>query len=234
MTEKDLNRVIEEARSNPQFRHKCILDIEEALADGGYQLTDVEKLKAQEEANKLQKEAFRKVPPDRNAATTQPDDRQKTADKVADTTLSILNNAIEDGRKAYRNLRLLSNATFVVGLFLFVTAAVSGVILQRETLSLVFGGLGAVSFVTIFIMNPKNEIQIGLSRLLKAQTIWLNFYDQLHFWAPYAQLGEMEERKQASQALDEATSFALEALEKYVEPRAKAQSVKSLNREANI
>ncbi len=147
-----------------------------------------------------------------------------TNGRVLESTLDELNNAIEDGRIAFRNLIILSNATFAVGLALLLLAAISGIILQNATLSLIFGIFGIFAVITIFVMKPNVEIQRALSNLMQAQTVFLDFYNQLHVWAPnMEEAGSMEDKRQASQALHDSTTFALKALKEYVEPGEKVR-----------
>ncbi|MDI6719722.1 MAG: hypothetical protein QMD46_08945 [Methanomicrobiales archaeon] len=139
--------------------------------------------------------------------------------KILESTLDELNNAIEDGRIAFRNLIILSNATFAIGLLLLLIAAISGLILQNEILAIIFGFFGIFAVVTIFVMKPNVEIQRALSNLMQAQAVFLDYYNQLHFWAPNVEVaGSMEDKRQASQALHDSTTFALKAIQEYVEP----------------
>lgn len=223
MTKRDLDALIRAARSDKVFLRKCIFSFKEALGEKGFELTDDEMKSAQRELDRIYNGVLAETGPGNVLPTSTTLAEQQTGDAVIQITLDLLQNSIEDARKAFRNLRLLSNATFTIGLSLFVLSAVSGLILQKETFSLVFGGLGTFTIVAIFVTKPKDEIQAALSNLLQAETIFLNFYDQLHFWAPYASSGSIDERKQASHALNEATSFALQAFQQYVEPHQKTE-----------
>jgi len=223
LTKQDLDALIKAARSDKVFLRKCIFSFKEALGEKRFELTEDEMKSAQRELERIYKGVLPEISPSNTVPTPNTLAEQQTGDAVIRITLDLLQNSIEDARKAFRNLRLLSNATFTIGLSLFVLSAVSGLVLQKETFSLVFGGLGTIAIVAIFITKPKDEIQAALSNLLQAETIFLNFYDQLHFWAPYASNGSIDERRQASHALNEATSFALQAFQLYVEPHQKTE-----------
>jgi len=135
--------------------------------------------------------------------------------------LSQLIRTIEDGRIAFKNLIDLSNKTFFVGGFLVCIAAISGLLLQNVTITVVFGGLGVTVLVAIFALKPMDQIQIALVNMIQAQTVFLDFYNQLQFWAPYAQESvNTEKKQQASQSLHDATTFALKALHAYIIPSA--------------
>jgi hypothetical protein len=134
-------------------------------------------------------------------------------------TLDQLNSTIEDGRMGFKNLIHLNNMVVLMGLVLIGLSAISGIILLRETLTFIFGGLGISVLVAMFVLKPSEKIQVALANLIQAQTVSLDFYNQLQFWTPYAhEASGTEERQQASKALHDATTFALKALHDYVEP----------------
>jgi len=134
-------------------------------------------------------------------------------------TLEQLNSTIEDGRIAFKNLIHMSDMACFLGFSLVGLSAISGLFLQREVLTLIFGGLGISILIAMFVLKPGDKIQVALANLIQAQTVSTDFYNQLQFWAPYArEAASTEDRRQASQALHEATTFALKALHEYVEP----------------
>lgn len=143
--------------------------------------------------------------------------------RVLDMTLDELNRSIEDGRIAFRYYILLYNAAFAVGLILLLLAGIAGLFLQREFASFVFGGIGILIIAGIFFMKPNEEIQRSLSNILQAQAVFVDYSNQLPFWAPYAKdVTSMEEKRQASQSLHDATTFALKAIQDYIEVPTKA------------
>lgn len=218
MTKQDLEALITAARSDKGLLRKSVFNFDQVLKEKGFNLTDNEITQARKELDNLYRDTLAHA--QLNETSLEPNVLlgKETQGRVIEMTLKLLQNAVEDARVAFRNLRLLSNITFAVGLSLFVLSAVSGLALQRETFSLIFGGLGIFMIVSVFIMKPKEEIQTALSNLLQAETVFLTFYDQLHFWAPFASNGSMEERKQASKALEEAAASALEHYQRYIEP----------------
>lgn len=223
MTQKDLEAVIKKAKSDKIFLRRCFIDLRGAIREKGFNLTEKEMKKARSELESIYVKIVGKAVDKKTTAETAISTGTEQ-DRVIEITLNLLDNSVEDARRAFRNLRFLSNATFATGLLLFVVSAVSGLILQRETFSLVFGGLGTVAILAFFLTKPKEEIQTALSNLLQAEVIFLDFYDQLHFWAPYATEGDFEQRKKASLALNEATSFALQAFQQYIEPNKKKKN----------
>jgi hypothetical protein len=139
---------------------------------------------------------------------------------IFDNTLTHLNHTIEDGRIAFNRFNTLVSVTFSFGLCLFALAAVAGLGFSRDYLALVFGILGVAILAVIYLWKPREQIQGAVSNLLQAQTVFLDFSNQVQLWGPYAREVEtLEEKRQASQALHDSTMFALKALQEYVKPR---------------
>jgi hypothetical protein len=135
------------------------------------------------------------------------------------TTFDRLNSTIEDGRLGFKNLVQVNNMAVLSGPVLIGLAAISGIALQNGTITLIFGILGISVVISMFLLKPFEQIQVALANLIQAETVSTDFYNQVQFWAPYAQeSASAEERQRASQALHEATTFALKALHDYVEP----------------
>jgi len=160
------------------------------------------------------------------AKTAKVNDRQpRTMNAlVLEATLNQLNRSIEDGRVAFRNLTLLNSAMFGIGLLLLLFAGFVGLFFGREMLALILGGLGIAVLIVIVVMRPKEEIQKALSNQMQAQTVFLDFYNQLQYWAPdTSQATSLDEKRQTSQAMHDATSFALKSIQEYVEPGLKSK-----------
>ncbi len=135
------------------------------------------------------------------------------------TTFDQLNTTIEDGRLGFKNLVQMNNVAVLTGPVLIGLSALSGILLQNGIITLIFGTLGISVVIAMFLLKPCEEIQVALANLIQAQTVSADFYTQVQFWAPYAhETASTEERQRASQALHDATTFALKALHDYVEP----------------
>jgi hypothetical protein len=134
------------------------------------------------------------------------------------------NTTIEDGRLGFKNLVQMHNVAVLTGPVLIGLSAISGLILQNWIITLIFGVLGVSVVIAMFMLKPCEEIQIALANLIQAETVSTDFDNQVQFWAPYAhESSSTEERQRASQALHDATTFALKALHEYVEPSSSRQ-----------
>jgi hypothetical protein len=132
---------------------------------------------------------------------------------------------IEDGRLGFKNQVQMNNIAVLTGPVLIGLSAISGIVLQNGVITLIFGMLGMSIIIAVFLLRPGEEVQAALANLIQAETVSTDFYNQVQFWAPYAHnSANTEERQQASQALHEATTFALKALQDYVEPSPSKQA----------
>ncbi len=139
--------------------------------------------------------------------------------------LEHLTATLEDGRQGFKNLVQMNNISVMTGPVLIGLSAISGILLQNGIITLIFGVLGISVVIAMFLLKPCEEIQVALANLIQAETVSTDFYNQVQFWAPFAQeSASTEERQRASQALHDATTFALKALHDYVEPTSSRQA----------
>jgi len=71
-----------------------------------------------------------------------------------------------------------------IGLFLF--AAFYGALSSQKIYSLVFGGLGTVTFISIFILTPMEKSQNALSNLVQVEISFMNHFEQMSLWETFA------------------------------------------------
>lgn len=131
---------------------------------------------------------------------------------------------IEDGRVAFKNLILMSTVTFIVGLLLIVLAAIAGLIVHSTMLALIFGLLGIGILLAILLIKPQAKIQVALANMIQAHAIYLDLSNQFQIWGSAARSAtNVEEKQLASEALHNATTFSLKALNEYIEPRSRVK-----------
>ncbi|MDH7593309.1 MAG: hypothetical protein QHG99_03005 [Methanomicrobiales archaeon] len=135
------------------------------------------------------------------------------------TTFDQLKNTIEDGRNAFNNLILMTTIAFFAGLLLLLLAGVAGLFLQKDVAAAILGIFGISVLLAMFIMNPKEKIQVALMNMIQAQAIYLDYYNQMQIWMLSSRKATTsDERRQASEALHTATTFTLRALQEYIGP----------------
>jgi hypothetical protein len=141
-------------------------------------------------------------------------------------TLSILKTTLGHAAKTYKRITWMNYLMFLVGLGLFVTAAIYGVLADSDKgYALLFGGLGVATFVTLFLTGPIEKTQTALSNLVQAEVGFMNYFEQIMLWETYAlrpqadsPLPDSGNIETASASLQQRTSETLELFHKYLEP----------------
>jgi hypothetical protein len=143
----------------------------------------------------------------------------KLGQEVQKYAFEVLKSSIESSRKTYSRISYMSYIMFGVGIFLFALSAITGLLQRQEVFSIAFGLFGIASFVSFFIFSPAKNVQKALSNLLKAEIIFMNFWDQLHFWAPYGTSEDPDKKQKGSTNLQEATKEVVDMLDKYIQDK---------------
>jgi hypothetical protein len=157
---------------------------------------------------------------------------EKRGVEFTEYTLSIFKTTLGHAAKTYRRITWMNYLMFLVGLGLFVTAAVYGVLAENEkAYAFLFAGLGAATFVALFLTGPIEKTQTALADLVQAEVGFMNYFEQITLWDTYAlqpQAGspvpEAGNIESASAALQERTAETLELFQKYLEPRSTPSS----------
>ncbi len=148
-------------------------------------------------------------------------------DKLNDYSLSLIMGTFDSAKSTYRTITWMNRIMFVVGIALFLFAGLYTVFAEQKIYSLVFCGLGAASFVALFLLGPIDKTQRALSNLVQAEVAFMNYFDQLTFWENYAQIPRQTPQggpdplniERASQGLQERSRETMELLQLYVEDR---------------
>jgi hypothetical protein len=139
------------------------------------------------------------------------------SENVTKYSIDVLKMSIGSSKKAFDRISLMFYIIFAVGITLFILSAISGLLGDRSYESAIFGTLGLINFVVFFIFGPSSNVQRALSNLLQAEIIFINFWDQLHFWVPYGLSKDKHEKEMGSAKLQELTEKILKMLESYLE-----------------
>ncbi len=173
------------------------------------------------------------VPPVDLAFKQELDKRQATrAIELQEYTLSIFKTTLGHAAKTYKRITWMNYLMFLVGLGLFVTAAVYGVLAESEKgYAFLFAGLGAATFVTLFLTGPIEKTQAALSNLVQAEVGFMNYFEQITLWETYALRPQRDSPfpdsgniETASASLQLRTSETLELFQKYLEPDSTSDS----------
>jgi hypothetical protein len=144
-------------------------------------------------------------------------DYWKRMDDMFDRTIAIAENS-------YRTNRMINIIVVIIGIVLIANSIVYTWYKQSpDAWSLFSGGLGLVSFVTIFLTKPQLRITKALANLVQIQMIYKSHslqYEAVsdYHWEKYKNGNrDIAELTQMNKELDRATENAAKLVESYVE-----------------
>jgi len=152
--------------------------------------------------------------------------------------LDIFRATLRNAARTYRTITTMSIVMFLVGIGLFVFAVIYATTAEAKEYAVLFAGMGATTFVAIWVLEPFDRAQSALSNLMQAEVCFMSAFEEIKLWKGYASRvfsappggggenfraepaeGEAVARlTQASQEIDRATRRAMQMLERYVEP----------------
>jgi hypothetical protein len=141
-------------------------------------------------------------------------------------TLSIFKTTLGHAAKTYKRITWMNYLMFLAGLGLFVAAPIYGVLAETDKgYAFLFAGLGAATFVALFLTGPIEKTQAALSNLVQAEVGFMNYFEQITLWETYALRPQADSPfpdsgniETASRSLQQRTSETLELFQKYLEP----------------
>lgn len=233
MSKENVWTVVGRSRLDLDFNGKLLQDFDRTLTDAGYKLDNVEI----ELAKKIILQTSSQVPP----AFSQLDPsqavliQQKQTDMLIDVMerrkklTSKMHDVVEQtfdrAAQTYYSIALMNKVMFVTGITLFIFSAFYTIFAQEKVYSLVFGGLGIASFITLFLLGPIEKTQNALSNLVQVEIVFMSFFDQIVWWEQVASIPrqgntpspDINNIERASQGLQECCRETIEMLESYVE-----------------
>lgn len=140
-------------------------------------------------------------------------------------TAQVLKNTLGNATRSYKAITYMCIAMFAVGLTLFATSSVYGAFFAGDKLgTLAFSGLGAATFVAVFVTGAIDKTQTALSNLVQVEISFMNFFEQITIWDNYAGLPEGDPPRpdplkfeQASETLQIRSAETIELVQKYTE-----------------
>jgi hypothetical protein len=130
---------------------------------------------------------------------------------------------LRNAANTYLLVTALSTLMFLTGLGLFVFAAWYGSQEGNDkAYAVLFGGMGAATFVTLMVIQPLDRAQSALSNLMQAELCFMTTFQQIRLWQayPYDQEGRLDPARMeaATTNIDRLTRDAMALLERYLEP----------------
>jgi ABC-type multidrug transport system fused ATPase/permease subunit len=246
MRNRDLWTVIGRAKSDVSFRDRLFPDFEQTVKDEGYVLSDAEVVEAKHALDDqptpaIMPAATSDIMMERLAFETKIgkqrlEQQLKRIGELSDYTVRILKDTIGSATWTFKTISWMNVILFAVGIGLFLFAAFYAVFSSQKIYSLVFGGLGTVTFISLFILTPMEKSQNALSNLVQAEISFMNYFEQITFWESFALTPQgnppaldPSNIDKASEMLQRRSMETIDLLQKYVETEVEANSVKRTN-----
>jgi hypothetical protein len=86
----------------------------------------------------------------------------KRINDLSDYTVHLLKDTIGSATLTFKTISFMNVILFAVGIGLFLFAAFYGAFSREKIYSLVFGGLGTVTFISFFILTPWKVAECAL------------------------------------------------------------------------
>jgi hypothetical protein len=244
MSSHDLWTVIGRAKLDFGFRDRLFPHFDQAVKDEGYELSDKEIM----EAKRALSDGSTAAPAtasqsdimmDRAAFETKIgkqrlEQQLKRIGDLSDYTVFILKDTIGSATLTFKTIRWMNVILFAVGIGLFLFAAFYAAFSSQKIYSLVFGGLGTVTFISLFILTPMEKSQNALSNLVQVEISFMNYFEQITFWESFALTPQGNPPTlspanidKASEMLQKRSMETIEMLQKYIETETKLPSEKT-------
>ena len=245
MSQEDLWKAIGRSQADLGFSTQVRTDLDRAISEAGYKLEthEIEQLKKSLGAARPEY-LLESIPPmsPPGAGPMPPDfakavwEEQRKFMQSAMTNravlmknmMSMVMQTFDNAGRTFRTIAVMSWITFAVGIGLFVVAAVLALSTHAQVYSLLFGGLGATSFVALFIKHPVDRVQQAMANLVQVQVVFISYFDQLGWWEglsniPKGNMPDPDHIERASAGLQQRTTETMELLQRIIE-RTKAQT----------
>jgi hypothetical protein len=233
MSREDVCTVIGRSRIDLDFNANLERDFADALEESGYHL-DADEAEQVKRALMQPDLHFPGMPAQYDPAQIA-QIRQKQTDMLLDVMErrknltakmhEVVEQTFNRAVQTYHTISIMNKAMFVTGIGLFIFSALYAVLAQEKVYSLLFGGLGVASFVTLFVLGPIERIQKALSNLVQVEIAFMSFFDQIVWWEQLASMPgqgsaggpDKDNIEKASKGLHGSCQAIVELLESYVE-----------------
>lgn len=246
MSVEQMWTVIGRGKSENIFRGRLQGDPEGTLKSAGYELTDEERARAENlifSPDPVSLPPLPGSPGTADAALQQEKNRflmdqmKRQAKSVEDMMGHIresIRQTFSDAHMTYRAINWMNWIMFGTGISIFIAAAVYGIVAHEARYSLLFGGLGAATFITQFLTNPIRKTQIALSNMVQTEITIMNYIEQMMILELITQIPQMNPAngmpmpdanniERASSAIQARAREAVDLLQHYVNADADAK-----------
>lgn len=148
--------------------------------------------------------------------------------RMGDETAQVLKTTFDNATRSYKAITYMCIAMFSVGLSIFTISSVYGIFFtDNRGWALAFSGMGAGTFIAVFVTGAIRKTQTALSNLVQVDIAFMNFFEQITLWDNYAGLPEGDPPRpdptkfeQASKTLQARSAETMELVQKFTETEA--------------
>jgi hypothetical protein len=241
MSAEQMWAVIGRGKADNIFRGRFQVDPDETLKQEGFSLSEDERSRAERlifspDPGAIPVPNSPGMPGAADAALIQARNRvqlellERQARSVEDMMRHIresIQRTFSDAHTTYRAINWMNWIMFGTGICTFIAAAVYGIVAHEIRYSLLFGGLGAATFITQFLANPIRKTQKALSNMVQTEITILNYIEQMMLLEGIAQIPQASpfsgmrtfdaaNIERASMAIQDRAREAVELLQYYV------------------
>ncbi len=225
MSKEDLWAVVGRAKLDLNFGGALLNDFAGEIKKAGYDLDPSEIEDARQQISQTPQSAM--PPMSIEDLKLQQAFRGKQMQRVSDLWSSVntsIEAALNSAARTYKIVTWMNTIMFGSGLSLFVFAAIYGALSHQLLYGAIFCGLGAGTFVSVFLLGAIDKTQTALSNLVQVDIAFTNYLEQVSFWENYAQrpqgippMPELANIERASAGLQQRTLETIQLLQEYVE-----------------
>jgi ABC-type multidrug transport system fused ATPase/permease subunit len=237
MSEEDLQAVTARFHADAKFAGELLRNFEQAVRENGYSLDEDELLKAEGAFNAPTSSTEAAPMAGTQPSATQPfqpfagnqllqlrEAQLRRMIDLGEYTVRLLKGTLNNAKLTYQLITVMNGIMFCMGVGLFLFAAVYGAVSRNLPFTVAFAGLGAASFVALFLLGPIDKAQDALSNLIQAEVAFMNYFEQMCFLegcaqvpSPGSNVASVENLERASALLQKRTQETIELLQIYLE-----------------
>ena len=151
----------------------------------------------------------------------------RSAVEMRQFAVEMIKGTFNSARSTYHTIMWMNRVMFAVGIAMFIFAALWAAFSSEKVYSVLFGGLGAASFIALFLLKPMENAQKALSNLVQIEIAFMEFTDQISWWENLASIPkgmppmpDPANIEKASKGLQEVARDTIAMVQKFLVPTA--------------
>ena len=212
MSEQQLQEVMRRAQQDEPFSRQLFRDLEGTLKVNNYSLEpqEIARLRggfASGSGPRLDPRINNFLETFQNQSKANVEHSAARMRQLGGYTADMFQKTLDYSARTYRKITLMNEVMFVMGVALFLFAALYGAFTHNLVYTGIFCGLGAASFISLFFLGPIEKTQAALSSLIQAEIAFLHYFEQVTLAEAYAQLTPPNSGKPTHDCIERASEM---------------------------